>query len=650
MKLKTEKKVVGKFKGEYLPSSLISEFHNKFSDVKNYKTKNNFLFCIGLVFAHQIENGGPEIYVPLGANYWKKVFGGNYYNKVLNPLLESNILKCKHFETPGEVKKRYRINPSLATDYKFEWISYTKPDKNFHSAEEKVLIDSDHIKTISTTKKPPLTVGIDKETIVDWVDRNIDTIVKSQLNDEFISDLPGKLVIKYREYLDEGTFTSHYGTVDSARQHAHNIGKELFFWKKDFYVADKRAFIDFKKKGQRFLFVREINKITNLPIVNKRNKNTNRLHNILVTFPGDILQFITLNRRRLVEYDLKTSQFRIFANILNIYLRHGSAALIDKFKFKNNKEYLMRLIYILDSFEASLPAYGVSIDSPDFSESDGNDVIRFIHDVFFQDFYSVIQHELNLGSRATVKHMMFTLLFRRVNRVDPLTEKLNNLYPTVMKIIATFKKDVDTPKMPDSDIEESQQSNFSLFLQSIEGEIFIDNILFPCWTEKIPCFSRHDSILVAKENEPQVIKQINETFRGYDFQYDMKMADYSEDFLDVVGFDDYFYSGGDVHLNPEPEINPLGYYYNCLVLSDHHYESIRTLLDIGIKADYTNESIDLEELVELPFLTAEDKEILFEQIELDTHGIEYSPKTNDLITRIIRFCEKLDCPNYFTGA
>jgi hypothetical protein len=639
----------GKQKGEYLPCSLVNEFNIQFANVRNFRTKNNFLLCIGIVFAHQLENGGSNIYVPLGAAYWKKVFGGNYSDKVLKPLLGTNIIQSKRFISPGEVKKRYRINPSLADDTQFEWISYTKPEKDFYSAEEMILSESDNLKMRHTSKQPRLFVGIDKEKTIDWVENNIDRIVKVQLNDEFIGDLPGKLVIHYKEYLNDGTFTSHYGTVDSARQHAHNSGKELFFWRKAFYVADKELFIEFRKKGHRYLLLREINKITSVPIVNIRSKNTNRIYNNLVTFPGDILQFLTLNRRRIVEYDLKTSQFRIFANILNIYLRHGSEDLLNRFKLKNNKEYLNRLVEILDSYRASLPAYGVSIDNPEFSESDSNDVIRFIHDVFYRDFYSVIQKELNLGNRAIVKLMMFTLLFRRVNRVDPLTEKLNKLYPTVMKIIATFKKDAETIKQHDSEIDEKQQSNFSLFLQSIEGEIFIDNILYPCWKEKIPCFSRHDSILVAKGHEHQVVKLINETFRHFDFQYDMKMSDYTEDYLELVGFEDYFYSGGDAHLLPEPEINPLGYYFNCLVLSDHDFEIIQNLLDIGIKSDYTNEGIDLYELVELPFLTSDDKEILFEQIDLGTHGNGYSLDMNDLIRRIIRFCEKLNYPKYFTG-
>ncbi len=638
-----------KFKGEFLPSALIKEFHNKFSEVRNLRTRNNFLLSIGLVFAHQMENGGPDAYVPLGANYWKKIYGGNYFTKVLEPLLESNIHQSIDVKIPGEVITRYRINPSLTSDDRFEWISYTMPHKEFCSAEEQVLMDSDHPKTVPATRKPPLNVGIDKEKTIDWVDENIGRIVKTQLNDEFISDLPGKLVINYREFLDAGTFTSHYGTVDSAINHAINKGKELFFWKKEFYVAKKDVFIDFRKKGTRYWFLREINKITTVPIENKRSKKTNRLYNALVTFPNDILQFVTLNRRRLVEYDLRTSQFRIFANILNFYLRHGSEGLTEKFKLKNNKEYLGRLVEVLESFKASLPAYGVSVDNPEFSKSDSNDVIRFIHDVFFQDFYSVIKKELNLGSRATVKLMMFSLLFRRVNRIDPLTEKLYKLYPTVMKIIATFKKDSKKPKHRDSEIDENQESNFSLFLQSVEGEIFIDNILYPCWKEKIPCFSRHDSILVAKGHEHQVIKQINETFKHFDFQIEMKMSDYTKDYLDLVGFEDYYYSGGNAHMLPEPEINPLGYYYNCLVLADHHYQTIRTLIDIGLNSDYTNEGIDLEELVELPFLTKDDREIIEDQIDLDKHGIEYSLATNDLITRIIRFSEKLDFPKYFTG-
>ena len=53
--------------------------------------KDNFAKCISIIIYHQINDG--DDYVPLAANYWKKIYGGNYYTAVLEPLIKENIIE-----------------------------------------------------------------------------------------------------------------------------------------------------------------------------------------------------------------------------------------------------------------------------------------------------------------------------------------------------------------------------------------------------------------------------------------------------------------------------------------------------------------------------------------------------------------------------
>jgi len=118
----------------------------------------------------------------------------------------------------------------------------------------------------------------------------------------------------------------------------------------------------------------------------------------------------------------------------------------------------------------------VDIGDSKSGEYGSSDVTKFIRDVFFTDFYGVVQQELGLKERLLAKQVLFKLLFKKTNRPDELLKKLSKRYPVVMNIIAEFKtKDVKkkTTKKTKNTDDDDQQSNFSVFLQCIEAEIFV---------------------------------------------------------------------------------------------------------------------------------------------------------------------------------
>jgi len=97
-------------KQEYLPVKLIQRIHQDIFNNKKYeyRTKNNFLRCIGTIYFKQVnEHYGLEGYVPTGSAYWKKVFGNDYHEKVIQPLINLDIIEFLDFG--------YRSYPNLDT-------------------------------------------------------------------------------------------------------------------------------------------------------------------------------------------------------------------------------------------------------------------------------------------------------------------------------------------------------------------------------------------------------------------------------------------------------------------------------------------------------------------------------------------------------
>ena len=98
-------------KEEYLPVKLVNKITEEiFNNNKyEYRTKNNFLRCISTIYFKQVnEYHNLEFYVPTGAAYWKTIFGGDYHEKVIEPLINMGIIQSRDFG--------FRSFPSKADD------------------------------------------------------------------------------------------------------------------------------------------------------------------------------------------------------------------------------------------------------------------------------------------------------------------------------------------------------------------------------------------------------------------------------------------------------------------------------------------------------------------------------------------------------
>lgn len=416
--------------GEYLPDILVKKIKELILDNKSlqYTSKNNFLQCLAIIYYYQVtKNAGLNYYVPLGSDYWKKVYGHNYHKSVIEPLLEFRLIESFDFgyrssqedfsnKYDGKVGIRYRITPNLLND-QFEFISYIQKRKNVLTAEERILLGKNEFKL---PEIPDLNfcISIDKNKASNWIEANAEQVCAEFLKSDHVDSLPDKLKIEYHEDLQNGSFNVRYSTVEWAKFIADSRGQSLFYFKDTFYIADIDKFLVERIPVLTYHYKQGITKVGAIKPEEKRSPVTLRLYSHLTNFPSRILQFININNKTVVQLDLRTSQFLIFANLINVFVLYGEEHLLSLFHQTKCKTYLRRFVKILKDHQKQLPVVGVNITDRNSGEHSSSDVTRFIRDVFYSDFYDVVAYELGMKERSLAKTALFKLLFKKTNRPD----------------------------------------------------------------------------------------------------------------------------------------------------------------------------------------------------------------------------------------
>jgi hypothetical protein len=656
-------------KYEFLPKKLVLSIKEKFysNSTYEYRTKNNFLKCIGIIYEKQLNDYHSMIdYIETGSSYWKTVYGNDYHKKVILPLINMEIIQSYDFGYRKElIGIRYRINPLLTED-ECEIILYINKGKVI-SAEECVYNESSEFLVGSIDDKN-LLVSINNEKAINYIKHNAEKICKDYMHPEYIQYLPEKLIIEYHECIKANSVNTRYynsvnvryGSIESAKLIAESRNEQLFFFKDKFYIANIQAFLEVRIPSLIYHYKRQISKVGVIPLTYNRNITTLRMHNYLVNFPSKILQFININSQTVVQLDLQTSQFLLFANLLNTYIINGETGLLTLFKNAKTKNYLKRLITVLKEHKSLLPAYGVDINDHKSNEYNSSDVSKFIHDVFFQDFYTIVQKELGLPERKIAKLLLFKLLFKKSNKRDALVDKLLIRYPVIMSIIADFKKPDKKNSKNKNDVADNRESNFSVFLQCVESEIFIDNILLPLLNKGIPCFTRHDSVVVASSYADEVEKYAKDVFQRFGFKYNFKVEDKLWESVDFEEIEDSTYMDwliDENELNNDFYIEEDNVAPNEFIMEQSEEESLKNedmiyqyqLNDIAdqlvfidlpevIKDDYSDD-VGLDELICISYLEC----LSFNQrqsLEDDIANLQSnypSPGFNEITNRLIQW-------------
>lgn len=610
-KKEKKKKRYSEFIQVFLPTKLIEEIESTVLKIsRDYRSGNNYIYCLALIYFKQItEFQNKELFVSLGSAYWKKIFGNNYHQKIIAPLIQEGIIQFidsgyrnikneeSQNEEKGTVAIKYRINPNLLND-EFAVIDYLKQsriDSKAKNNKSRIPINATEL----------LQVSID-EMVVEWIEDNAQRICKEFLNQEYVETLPNALIIEYHELLDNGSYNSNFKTIKTLKKYAYDHGKEFFFFKNSFYVAELEQFMKAKEVGILYHYKCEVAKVGKIELIDNRSQTNLRLTNYLVNFPSKLLRFIHLKDESVVQFDLRTSQLLLFANILNVYTSiNGKSTLLNQFKKTKTIKYLQRLFQVLEMYKFSMPAFSIEISDAMPLKAPINGIQRFIKDVLFNDFYEVLQKKLGLPSRNIAKLLVLKMLFKRTNRPDVLLKQMNDYYPEIMAIISEFKEISD--KQDKRDDEDSDDNNFAVFLQCVEAEIFVDKILKPLRQQGIPCFTRHDSVVVANTYQKAVEDQIKKVFSELGFKLNLKYEGFSE-------VDEY-------------------------VDNEMKKEITERLQEIGIKDDYSQD-IDIQMLEEIAAEFAlnqvQQEAIAQDIIDIQSGLHRFSNETNNLMKKIIQ--------------
>lgn len=156
------------------------------------------------------------------------------------------------------------------------------------------------------------------------------------------------------------------------------------------------------------------------------------------------------------------------------------------------------------------------MDTPD------NTLFRWLS--YNGNLYTYVQEKLNLKSLKESKLLMFSLLFSSEKNTTHKKKILKSLFPSVIEWVDRFKK-------------ENGYKKFSVELQKIESNLFIDVLLNKIKTKKLFCLTKHDSLIIRRNDYEPVMEIVtntsNEIGFGGVFRSDFN-CDYKK--LEMVGY------------------------------------------------------------------------------------------------------------------
>jgi hypothetical protein len=123
--------------------------------------------------------------------------------------------------------------------------------------------------------------------------------------------------------------------------------------------------------------------------------------------------------------------------------------------------------------------------------------------------YESIEGILSLDSRKMSKNTMFEILFSSRNNNTKTKKELKQHFPNLIKWIDDFKKN-------------NGDNKFSVMLQKLESEVMIDDVFMALKTKKIFCLTKHDSVIVRKENYEEALEIIKGIFMNTGLECQLK--------------------------------------------------------------------------------------------------------------------------------
>jgi len=532
-----------RFNFEYLPRKVADVIKKITESDREYRTKNNYLTVVGLVYFHQMyDEASCYDYSPLSREYWRTVVGSNY-PKYIDRLVKEQVIQREWVQFVSDYGDEsrvmgYRINPEFLKD-DFTLVKYAGAKTQSQTA--------DAINAKATGNIPITKLGIKSDLVrmqkgqaLAWIATNISKVVNGYINNDYLNGVPKTLPVLVRIYHGDSFSVSHM-SVESAQKIAKEQGKELLYYKDKFIIANAEQFTQIANHNLSVHYKWQVKSFLPENFNFSRNKNTLRVYSKLSSLPSALLPFIRINGQYILQADLKCSQFTLFANLINYYLNHSGEELVALFKKKQAKTFVSGLVTIFDRHKDELPDEGLNTTSPSENEFITNDVYGFLVDTLLHDFYGILKVQLGLPLRQHGKSIAFRTVFSKPKPENELVRQFRQIYPTIISIINDFK-------------DKFGYNQFAIGLQRVEAVLFIDHIWQKAKQSGINCFTRHDSLVFPINKKQEVDKIITDVFKSFDFIYRMEYEEfntdeimnqlvYTTDYVDSLDdFDELFYT------------------------------------------------------------------------------------------------------------
>jgi hypothetical protein len=287
-------------------------------------------------------------------------------------------------------------------------------------------------------------------------------LVKNKINNMSIKDFQVDEQIKEKTIKIQSTDGKSYftKTVDAIAM-AQSQGKSIIKDDGKCGMVLLSNFIHNKKQSIGHSYLTSLVRLQKKNLKAKRNKTNKRLDTNITNMSSILVDEICL-QNGLVQIDLSNSQFAILSNVLKKHLESDD--------FKRFKE--------------------LSVSG---------------------QLYAYIQRIIGLESVADAKNTMFEIMFSSRRNNTTSKAKLKQLFPSVIGWMDRYKKDFG-------------DDEFSIMLQNKESEIFIDCLLIRIKKMKLFCLTKHDSLIVRRNDYTRVLNVLKDEFAKISLEYSLKVT------------------------------------------------------------------------------------------------------------------------------
>ena len=448
-------------------------------------------------------------YIVLSSTYLEKVFDKNYH-KFFKKMKEQKIFLTSDFYTIGQAKQ-YRINPEFIND-EFAEVVYNeitekserinlKPcneqDKSVknqtadsnsnlspgasimsspisHSNSYPIFSSQSSILSSIYTPSHYIPHVFDKSCVYDDLGAlkyDIDKLKEAAISSVAIISphnfrINEQVKRKSFKVINKLTGTTYYTSKEKAIDWCDKYDCDIIEDDGRYYMENLNDFLSTKKWFKICSYQWQISKLENRHYYAHRNETNNRLDHNLTSMPKFFLDIVKRDND-LVEIDIKNSQFAFHA-------------------------YWMKETGWLQ-YEDVNTYYDLAVKGKLYEELAG--------------IFNVTREE--------AKELMMELAFSSHKHSSALKKRFREAFPNVLRHIEEFKGNAGSSKM------------FSIELQKRESELIIDHIYSRIKSEGILCLTRHDSLLVRRDEFEVALRVLKECCTERDFECAVNAEDES---------------------------------------------------------------------------------------------------------------------------